>query len=43
MRYLKKDYVISEVLDTVSLMQLNNETVPVIDHIIIEHIIKNIH
>ena len=36
MRNLTKDYVISEILDTISLMQLNNETVPVIDHIIIE-------
>jgi ABC-type antimicrobial peptide transport system permease subunit len=36
MRNLTKDYVISEILDTISLMQLNKETVPVIDHIIIE-------
>jgi hypothetical protein len=38
MRYLTKDYVAGEVIDTISLMQLNNETVPVIDHIIIEQI-----
>lgn len=38
MRYLSKDYVQGEIIDTISLMQLNNETVPVIDHIIIEQI-----
>lgn len=31
MKYLTKDYVIGEVLDTISLMQLNNEIVPVLD------------
>jgi len=36
MRNLTTDYVISEILNTISLMQLNKETVPVIDHIIIE-------
>ena len=40
MRYLSKDYFQSEILDTISLMQLNNETVPVIDHIIIEQIVE---
>ena len=41
MRYLSKDYVQGEILDTISLMQLNNETVPVIDHIIIEQIAED--
>jgi len=36
MRYLSKDYVQSEILNTISLMQLNNETVPIIDNVIIE-------
>ena len=33
MKSLTKDYVISEVLDTISLMQLNKETVPVLDNV----------
>lgn len=41
MRYLTKDYVAGEIIDTISLMQLNNETVPVIDHIIIEQIAES--
>ena len=41
MRYLTIDYVISEVLDTISLMQLNNETVPVIDNQVIEQIAES--
>ena len=36
MRNMTKDYVISEILDTIALMQLNNEFVPVIDSQIIE-------
>lgn len=36
MRYLSKDYVQSEILNTISLMQLNKETVPIIDNVIIE-------
>jgi ABC-type antimicrobial peptide transport system permease subunit len=38
MRYISKDYIIQEILDTVSLMQLNNETVPAIDSTVIEEI-----
>ena len=28
MKILSKDYVVQEILDTIALMQLNNETVP---------------
>jgi len=38
MKYLTIDYVAGEIVDTISLMQLNNETVPIIDHMIIEQI-----
>lgn len=31
MRYLKTDYVIEEIQDTISMMQLNNEVVPTLD------------
>jgi len=36
MRYLSKDYVIGEIVDTIGLMQLNNEQVPDLDHMSIE-------
>lgn len=36
MKYITRDYVIGEVLDTISLMQLNNEWVPDLDHLTIE-------
>jgi len=36
MRYLSKDYVQSEILDTISLMQLNKEHVPVLSSTEIE-------
>lgn len=36
MRYLTVDYVVSEVLDTIAMMQLNNESVPVLDNQLIE-------
>lgn len=42
MRYLSQDYVTSEVLDTISLMQLNNESIPVLDNTEIEQIAGNI-
>ena len=42
MRYLTQDYVTSEVLDTISLMQLNNESIPVLDNTEIEQIAGNI-
>jgi lipocalin len=35
---LNKDYVVSEILDTVSLMQLNKENVPVLENTQIEDI-----
>lgn len=35
MRNLTVDYVAGEIVDTISLMQLNNETVPVVDSQII--------
>ena len=38
MRYLTKDYVIGEILDTISLMQLNKEKVPTLDSTCIEEI-----
>ena len=38
MRTLKTDYVIQEILDTVSMMQLNNETVPSLDSTVIEEL-----
>jgi len=28
MRYLTKDYVVAEIVDTISMMQLNNDYVP---------------
>ena len=31
MKYLNKGYVTSEILDTISLMQLNNENVPILE------------
>ena len=36
MRYLTKDYVEGEILETISLMQLNKETVPTLQTIQIE-------
>jgi hypothetical protein len=36
MRYLTTEYVTQEILDTISLMQLNNEKVPVLDNIQID-------
>lgn len=42
MRYLSQDYVTSEVLDTISLMQMNNEIIPVLDNTEIEQIAGNI-
>lgn len=36
MRYLSKDYVQSEILDTISLMQLNKEYVPILSSTEIE-------
>lgn len=42
MKYLSQDYVTSEVLDTISLMQLNNEEIPVLDNTEIEQIAGNI-
>ena len=41
MRYLSKDYVVSEILNTISLMQLNNEEVPVLDGTCIEQIAES--
>ena len=41
MRYLSKDYVVSEILNTISLMQLNNEVVPVLDGTCIEQIAES--
>lgn len=41
MRGLTKDYVVQEILDTVSLMQLNNERVPILDGVIIEEIAES--
>ena len=38
MRGLSKEYVISEVLDTVSLMQCNHENVPILENIQIDEI-----
>ena len=38
MRYLTKDYIISEILDTVSLMQLNKENLPILENTQIEEI-----
>ena len=38
MRYLSKDYVQSEILNTISLMQLNKESVPNLQTIQIEDI-----
>jgi hypothetical protein len=38
MRYLTKDYVTGEILDTISLMQLNKESVPNLQTIQIEDI-----
>lgn len=42
MRHLTQDYVTSEVLDTISLMQVNNESIPVLDNTEIEQIAGNI-
>lgn len=42
MKFLSQDYVTGEVLDTISLMQLNNEKIPVIDNTEIEQIVGNI-
>lgn len=36
MNYITKDYVIGEIVDTIGLMQLNNEQVPDLDHMSIE-------
>ena len=41
MTRLTKDYVVQEILDTVSLMQLNNERVPILDGVIIEEIAES--
>ena len=41
MRYLTKDYVTGEILDTISLMQLNKESVPNLQTIQIEDIAEN--
>lgn len=38
MRNLTKDYVISEILDSVSLMQLNKENLPILENTQIEEI-----
>ena len=38
MRYINKDYVVGEVLNTISLMQLNQENVPELDNDTIEMI-----
>lgn len=38
MRYITKDYVVGEVLNTISLMQLNQENVPELDNDTIEMI-----
>ena len=35
---LNKDYIISEILDTVSLMQMNKENVPILENTQIEDI-----
>lgn len=36
MKYLSKDYILGEIVDTIGLMQLNNEQVPDLDHMSIE-------
>jgi len=41
MRYLSKEYVTGEILDTISLMQLNNEKVPTLDSTCIEEIAES--
>ena len=38
MRGLSKDYVLSEILDTVSLMQLNKENIPILENTQIDDI-----
>jgi len=38
MRYITKDYVVGEVLNTISLMQLNQENLPELDNDTIEMI-----
>lgn len=40
--YMNKNYVVSEVLDTISLMQLNKEELPELSNIEIETIAENI-
>jgi hypothetical protein len=41
MRYITTDYVIGEVVDTIGLMQLNNEQVPDLDHLTIESLAED--
>ena len=41
MKYLNKDYVVSEILHMISLMQLNNEEVPVLANTSIEEIAES--
>lgn len=36
MRYLTVEYVTGEIQDTISLMQLNNENIPILDYIQID-------
>ena len=36
MRYLTVEYVTGEIQDTISLMQLNNENVPILDYLQID-------
>ena len=41
MRNLTKDFVTGEIINTVSLMQLNNEKVPILEGVVIEEIADN--
>lgn len=41
MKYLSKDYVISEILNTISLMQVNNEKVPILNGTCIEELAES--
>lgn len=36
MRYLTTEHITQEILDTISLMQLNNENVPILDNLQID-------
>ena len=40
MRYISKDYVMQEIIDTAHLMQLNNETVPELDSSYMDQLIS---